>query len=80
MTFSYSITLSSFLKIENTTATLEKMNTLGFKQIEMFGEPDEINLKYFNDLFKSFDFKIIGITGMWGRISPFGWKRRLLSN
>ncbi|MGN6628858.1 MAG: TIM barrel protein [Candidatus Nitrosocosmicus sp.] len=80
MTFSYSITLSTFLKIENTTATLEKLNSLGFKHLEMYGEPDEINLKHFNDLFNSFDFKIIGITGMWGRISPIGWKRRLISN
>ena len=80
MTFSYSITLSSFLKLENIATTLEKLNTLGFKHLEMFGEPDEINLKHFNDLFGSFNFKIIGITGMWGRISPLGWKRRLLSN
>jgi D-psicose/D-tagatose/L-ribulose 3-epimerase len=80
MTFSYSITLSSFFKLENTTATLENLSSLGFKQLEMFGEPDEIDLKYYEDLFGSFNFKIIGITGMWGRISPLGWKRRLLSN
>jgi D-psicose/D-tagatose/L-ribulose 3-epimerase len=80
MTFSYSITLSSFLKFENTAATLENLRSLGFNQLEMFGELDEIDLKYYNDLFNSFNFKIIGITGMWGSISPLGWKRRLLSN
>jgi len=59
---------------------LEKLSAQGFQQIEMYGEPDEVDLKYFSDLFNSFNFKIIGITGMWGRISPLGWKRRLLSN
>jgi sugar phosphate isomerase/epimerase len=80
MTFSYSITLSSFLKFENIYATLENLHSLGFRKLEMYGEPDKVNLKYYNDLFNSFNFKIIGITGMWGRISPLGWKRRLLSN
>ncbi len=28
----------------------------------------------------SFNFKIIGVTGMWGKISLSGWKRRLLSD
>jgi sugar phosphate isomerase/epimerase len=79
MTFSYSITLSSFFKLEDIKTTLENLATAGFKQLEMYGEPSETDLKYFKDLFDSFNFKIIGITGMWGRISPFGWKRRLLS-
>ena len=43
---------------------------LGFNQLEMYGEPDEIDLKYINDIILSFNFKIIGITGMWGKISP----------
>ena len=80
MVFSYSITLSSFFKIENINTTLEKLSALGFQLLEMYGEPNDVNIKYFSDLFNSFNFKIIGITGMWGRISPLGWKRRLLSN
>jgi sugar phosphate isomerase/epimerase len=80
LTFSYSITLSSFLNIENILLTLEKLSAVGFNQLEMYGEPDEIDLKYIKDIILSFNFKIIGITGMWGKISPLGWKRRLLSN
>jgi D-psicose/D-tagatose/L-ribulose 3-epimerase len=80
LTFSYSITLSSFLNIENILLTLEKLSAVGFNQLEMYGEPDEIDLKYIKDIILSFNFKIIGITGMWGKISPSGWKRRLLSN
>ena len=80
LAFSYSITLSSFFKIENINTTLENLSALGFQLLEMYGEPNEVDLKYFSNLFNSFNFKIIGITGMWGRISPLGWKRRLLSN
>ncbi len=80
MTYSYSITLSSFFKIENILLTLEKLSAVGFDQLEMYGEPDEMDLKYIKDIILSFNFKIIGITGMWGKISPSGWKRRLLSN
>jgi D-psicose/D-tagatose/L-ribulose 3-epimerase len=80
MHLTYSITLSSFLSIEDIYVTLEKLADVGFDQLEMFGEPDEIDLKLMSDIILSFNFKIIGITGMWGKISPMGWKRRILSN
>jgi sugar phosphate isomerase/epimerase len=80
MSLSYSITLSSFLNIEDINITLEKLSDVGFNQLEMFGEPDDIDLKYINDIVSSFNFKIIGITGMWGLTSSNGWKRRILSN
>jgi sugar phosphate isomerase/epimerase len=80
MPFSYSITLSSFLNIENIHNTLEKLSFVGFNQLEMYGEPDEIDLKYIKDIIQSFNFKIIGVTGMWGKISSSGWKRRILSD
>jgi sugar phosphate isomerase/epimerase len=80
MAFSYSITLASFLNIESTYVTLEKLSALGFNKLEMFGEPDDLDLKYLSDVMSSFNFKVIGVTGMWGKISPLGWKRRILSN
>jgi sugar phosphate isomerase/epimerase len=80
MAISYSITLSSFSNIENIDETLEKLSSIGFTQLEMFGEPDVINYNLVKDLLLSFNFKVIGITGMWGKISPLGWKRRILSN
>ncbi len=46
MSLSYSITLSSFLNVEDIYVTLEKLSEVGFNQLEMFGEPDEIDLKY----------------------------------
>jgi sugar phosphate isomerase/epimerase len=81
MTFSYSITLSSFLNIQkNDTETLENLSQLGLTEVELYGEPDDIDFSYLNDLLSSFDIKVVGITGMWGRSSTNGWKRRLLSN
>ncbi len=81
MTFSYSITLSSFLNIQkNDIETLENLSRLGLTEVELYGEPDDIDLEYLNDLLNSFDIRVIGITGMWGRSSLDGWKRRLLSN
>jgi sugar phosphate isomerase/epimerase len=59
---------------------LEKLTAIGFNSLEMFGEPDEIDIKSLSDIISSFDFNIVGVTGMWGRISPRGWKRRLLSD
>jgi sugar phosphate isomerase/epimerase len=46
----------------------------------MFGEPDDINRAYFKDIFSTCNFHVTGITGMWGKSSSNGWKRRLLSN
>src|SRR5215210_7832982 len=81
MTFSYSITLSSFLNIQkNEMETLENLCQLGLTEVELYGEPDDINSDHFKDLLKSYDIRVIGITGMWGRSSLNGWKRRLLSN
>ncbi len=54
MAFTYSITLSSFFNIEDIYNTLEKLSAIGFNQLEMYGEPDEINLKYLNDSFDVF--------------------------
>lgn len=81
MTLSYSITLSSFLNIQkNDIETLENLTQLGLTEFELYGEPDSIDWKNSKDVLNSFDAKVIGITGMWGRSSPNGWKRRLLSS
>ena len=81
MTFSYSITLSSFLNIQkNETETLENLSQLGLTEIEIHGEPDDIDLNYLKDILNSFNIGVTGITGMWGKSSSNGWRRRLLSN
>src|SRR5919198_4063406 len=81
MSLKYSITLSSFRNIaEPLEQTLDKLLGQGYDAIEMFGEPEKLQLKYLQDVFQSYDVSVCGITGMWGSISPDGWKRKLLSS
>jgi sugar phosphate isomerase/epimerase len=81
MTLSYAITLSSFMNIQdNDMQTLENLSQLGLTEVELYGEPDDMDWNYFKDLLNSYNIRVIGITGMWGKSSSNGWKRRLLSN
>ncbi len=79
MGFKYSVTLSSFRNIESIEQTLARLKEQGFDAVEMYGEPDKINLREIKEISSSCGLSICGITGMWGRISQDGWKRRLLS-
>ncbi len=80
MTFSYSITLSSFLRLQkNFKFIFADLNQAGFSNVEMFGEPDETDRLHFKDLLSVHSIHVNGITGMWGKSSTNGWKRRLLS-
>ena len=81
MSLKYSITLSSFRNIaEPLEQTLDKLLEQRYDAIEMFGEPEKLQLKYLQDVFQSYDVSVCGVTGMWGTISPDGWKRKLLSS
>jgi D-psicose/D-tagatose/L-ribulose 3-epimerase len=75
----YAITLASFRKIEPIEETLATLAKQGYEAIEMFGEPSEVDAKKLRDTFSSYNLPVCGITGMWGSISPDGWKRKLLS-
>ena len=75
----YAITLSSFRNLEPLETTLSKLSELGFRSVEMYGEPSEVDAKQTLDLLKSHGMTVCGVTGMWGGISSEGWKRRLLS-
>jgi D-psicose/D-tagatose/L-ribulose 3-epimerase len=75
----YSITLASFRKVEPIDESLAKLSRQGFDAVEMFGEPQEVDLAKLQDVISSYNISICGITGMWGSISKDGWKRKLLS-
>ena len=75
----YAITLASFRKIEPINETLSTVATQGYDAIEMFGEPNDVDVKQLHDTFNSYNMPVCGITGMWGSISPEGWKRKMLS-
>jgi len=76
----YSITLSSFRKLEPIEDTLAILAKQEYDALEMFGEPDEVDTKKLVDSLESYGLPVCGITGMWGSISSNGWKRKLLSN
>lgn len=76
----YSISLAPFRKIEPIESTLSKLALQGYDAVEMFGEPREIDVQKLKDALGTYGMPVCGITGMWGRISEEGWKRKLLSS
>ena len=76
----YSITLSSFRQIEPVDVSLTRLASQGFDAVEMYGEPEEVDLKRLKDVLSTTRLSVCGITGMWGRVSRHGWKRKLLSS
>ena len=77
MSWKYSITLSSFRDLEPLEKSLENLNHQGFDTVEVYGEPDIIDVKKFSNLLGSFSMKVSGVTGMWG-LSDGGHKLRYL--
>jgi sugar phosphate isomerase/epimerase len=80
MSFRYSITLSSFRHIESIEKTLERLVFQGYDAVEMYGEPDGIDLKIIKQVFSCYDIAVSGITGMWGSSGySDAHKRKLIS-
>jgi D-psicose/D-tagatose/L-ribulose 3-epimerase len=76
----YSITLAPFRKVEPIDQTLAKLTLQGFDAVEMFGEPQQVDIAKLQDVLSSYNMPVCGITGMWGSVSNDGWKRKLLSS
>lgn len=76
----YSITLASFRKIEPIGETLSKLASEGYDAVEMFGEPEAVDVAKLRDTFSTYRLPVSGITGMWGQAGKDGWKRKLLSS
>ena len=79
MAFKYSITLSSFRKLESIEQTLDRLKAQKYDAVEMFGEPEQINLRDLGETLSSHGLPVSGITGMWGRQSSDHQSRKLLS-
>lgn len=79
MSWEYSITLSSFKNLEPIQVTLEKLKNQGFSTVEVYGEPDFIDLKNLMDQFDSYSIKVSGVTGMWGLSSADNKSRKLVT-
>jgi sugar phosphate isomerase/epimerase len=80
MGFKYAITLSSFRHIEAIEETLERLVSYGYDAVEMYGEPDKIDIRTIRDTLSSFNIDVCGITGMWGTAgNDEADKRKLIS-
>jgi D-psicose/D-tagatose/L-ribulose 3-epimerase len=79
MSWEYSITLSSFKNLEPIQVTLEKLKNQGVNAVEVYGEPDFIDVKNLANQFDSLSIKVSGITGMWGLSSTNNKFRNLVT-
>jgi sugar phosphate isomerase/epimerase len=80
MGFKYSITLSSFRNIEAIEKTLERIVNHGYDAVEMYGEPNKLDIPMIREIFSSFNIAVCGITGMWGTSGyDEAHKRKLIS-
>jgi sugar phosphate isomerase/epimerase len=80
MGFKYAITLSSFRNIETIEGTLERLVNYGYDAVEMYGEPDKLDIRTIRDTLSSFNIAVCGITGMWGTSgNDEANKRKLIS-
>jgi len=79
MSWEYSITLSSFKDLEPIQVTLENLKNHGFSTVEVYGEPDLIDVKNLTYQFDSLSIKVSGITGMWGMSSADNKSRNLVT-
>ena len=79
MSWEYSITLSSFKNLEPIQVTLEKLKNQGFSTVEVYGDPDFIDVKNLMDQFDTYSIKVSGVTGMWGLSSADDKSRNLVT-
>lgn len=79
MSWIYSITLSSFMNLEPIQVTLENLKNHGINTVEVYGEPDLIDVKDLTQQFDSFSIDVSGITGMWGLSSSDNKSRNLVT-
>jgi len=79
MSWEYSITLSSFKNLEPLQVTLENLRNQGFSTVEVYGEPDFIDVKNLVYELDSHSMKVSGVTGMWGSSSADNKSRNLVT-
>ena len=79
MSWKYSITLSSFRNLEPIQTTLENLSNLGFNSLEVYGEPDSLDVDNLTHQLDSYSIGVSGVTGMWGHSSGHSKFRNLVT-
>jgi sugar phosphate isomerase/epimerase len=65
--------------VEPLEDTLARLSGQGYRAVEMYGEPAEIDAEKVKDALSTSGLAVCGVTGMWGRASKEGHRRKLLS-
>ncbi len=79
MSWKYSITLSSFRNLEPIQTTLENLSNLGFNSLEVYGEPDSLDVDNLTHILASYSVGVSGVTGMWGHSSGYSKFRNMVT-
>ena len=79
MSWKYSITLSSFRNLEPIQTTLENLSNVGFNSLEVYGEPDSLDVDNLTHLLASYSVGVSGVTGMWGHSSGYSKFRNMVT-
>jgi D-psicose/D-tagatose/L-ribulose 3-epimerase len=79
MSWKYSITLSSFRNLEPIQTTLENLSNAGFNSLEVYGEPDSLDVDNLTHLLASYSVGVSGVTGMWGHSSGYSKFRNMVT-
>ncbi|CAN5558939.1 sugar phosphate isomerase/epimerase [soil metagenome] len=79
MSWKYSITLSSFRNLEPIQTTLENLSNLGFNSLEVYGEPDSLDVDNLTHQLDSYSIGVSGVTGMWGHSGGHAKFRNLVT-
>jgi sugar phosphate isomerase/epimerase len=80
MSWKYSITLSSFKNLKPIEKTLENLKYQGFDTVEVYGEPDLVDVKSISHILDSLSMDVSGVTGMWGKSNSNYKSRKLVTN
>ncbi|TLX66548.1 MAG: sugar phosphate isomerase/epimerase [Thaumarchaeota archaeon] len=80
MSWKYSITLSSFKNLEPIEKTLENLKYNGFDAVEVYGEPDSIDITRISQILDSLSMAVSGVTGMWSSSNSNSKFRKLVTN
>jgi len=67
------------MNLEPIQVTLENLKNHGINTVEVYGEPDLIDVKNLMQQFDSFSIDVSGITGMWGLSSANNKSRNLVT-
>ena len=79
MSWKYSITLSSFRNLEPIQTTLENLSNVGFNSLEVYGEPDSLDVDNLTHILASYSVGVSGVTGMWGHSSGYSKFRNMVT-